>query len=156
VDAVIVKGGPNANVYRYSEETSDTNLRAPINESNGQPYGLSHISFCYDVGGGQTSSPSPSPSPSPTTSPSPSPTTSPSAPETPTEESPSVLPTLIRGEGGGPDLSGRAEGRGARQEEEAALPFTGGGGLLDEIVVGLALVAAGGGLFWAARRRRRA
>jgi uncharacterized repeat protein (TIGR01451 family) len=50
VDVVIAKGGPNGNVYTYNPEaTSDTNLHAPINPSNGQFYGLSHISFCYDV-----------------------------------------------------------------------------------------------------------
>lgn len=52
IDAVIAKGGPDGNVYTYDppeEETSDTGLHAPINSSNGQPYGLSHISFCYDL-----------------------------------------------------------------------------------------------------------
>jgi hypothetical protein len=50
VDAVIVKGGPNANVYRLSPEgTSGTGFRAPTNPSNGQPYGLSHITFCFDA-----------------------------------------------------------------------------------------------------------
>lgn len=48
IDAVIVKGGPNANLYSYNEATSDTGLTAPINPQNGQPYGLSHVSFCYD------------------------------------------------------------------------------------------------------------
>src|SRR5687768_14508956 len=49
VDVVIVKGGPNANVYRYSpESTGDTGLQAPKNPSSGQPYGLSHIEFCFD------------------------------------------------------------------------------------------------------------
>jgi len=49
VDAVIVKGGPNANVFAYlPEEIADTVLHAPINASNGNPYGLSHIEFCYD------------------------------------------------------------------------------------------------------------
>ena len=51
VDAVIVKGGPNANVYSYDEATADSGLSAPMNPKNGQPYGLSHISFCYDLGG---------------------------------------------------------------------------------------------------------
>ena len=52
VDAVIVKGGPNANVYRFSSEsTSGTGFRAPTNPSNGQPYGLSHITFCFDADG---------------------------------------------------------------------------------------------------------
>lgn len=50
VDAVIVKGGPNANVYVYSpESTGDTGLTTPTNPKNGQPYGLSHVDFCYDV-----------------------------------------------------------------------------------------------------------
>jgi hypothetical protein len=164
VDAVIVKGGPNANVYSYSpEETADSNLTAPINDSNGQPYGLSHISFCYDAGGGQTTSPPTTPPTTPSTPPPSSPPSSPptSPPETPPTtppvespaESPRVLPTIIGGGPGGPDLSGQGEERGA--QEEGALPFT-GGGLLGEALVGLALVGAGGGLFWAARRRRRA
>ena len=52
VDAVIVKGGPNADAFVYDlsqESTGDTQLHAPINPSNGQPFGVSHISFCYDV-----------------------------------------------------------------------------------------------------------
>lgn len=49
MDAVIVKGGPNANVYVYNPESfGDTGLHSPINPNNDQPYGLSHISFCYD------------------------------------------------------------------------------------------------------------
>ena len=50
VDVVIVKGGPNSNVYDYrpGESTGDTGLHAPANAS-GQPAGLSHVSFCYDV-----------------------------------------------------------------------------------------------------------
>jgi hypothetical protein len=49
MDAVISKGGPNANVYIYTpERTSDTGLHSPINPSNGNPFGLSHIEFCFD------------------------------------------------------------------------------------------------------------
>jgi hypothetical protein len=49
VDVVIVKGGPNSNVYTYDpESTGDTGLHAPVNPS-GMFAGLSHISFCYDV-----------------------------------------------------------------------------------------------------------
>src|SRR5918998_4965618 len=49
VDAVIVKGGPTANVYRADDEmTSGTGLHAPINPENGKPYGLSHLDFCSD------------------------------------------------------------------------------------------------------------
>jgi hypothetical protein len=50
VDAVFVKGGPDGNLYLYDPEaTSDTGLHAPINPNTGQPFGLSHVSFCYDV-----------------------------------------------------------------------------------------------------------
>ena len=47
--AVIVKGGPNASVYKYNDEctTGGTMLTAPINPNNGKPYGLSNITFCY-------------------------------------------------------------------------------------------------------------
>jgi hypothetical protein len=51
IDAVIAKGGPNANVYVYdppAESGADTGLHSPINTNNDQPYGLSHIEFCYD------------------------------------------------------------------------------------------------------------
>ena len=47
VDAVIVKGGPNANVYEYPLDTfHDEGLSSPDN--GGQPYGLSHVEFCTD------------------------------------------------------------------------------------------------------------
>ncbi|MCU0312670.1 MAG: hypothetical protein MUC84_01230 [Solirubrobacteraceae bacterium] len=48
INGVVVKGGPNANVYAYGAggATSDTMLHAPVNPSNGKFYGLSHISFC--------------------------------------------------------------------------------------------------------------
>ena len=52
VDAVIVKGGPNADSYVYDppqEDTGDTDLHAPVNPSNDKFFGLSHISFCYEL-----------------------------------------------------------------------------------------------------------
>ena len=60
IDVVVVKGGPNATVYRYGDAgaRSGTGLQAPINPKNGQPYGLSHISFCAD---GSTPPPPPGP-----------------------------------------------------------------------------------------------
>lgn len=51
MDAVIAKGGPNANVYVYdppAEEFSDGHLSSPTNPNNGMPFGLSHIEFCFD------------------------------------------------------------------------------------------------------------
>jgi hypothetical protein len=52
MDAVIAKGGTDANVYVYdppAESFGDTALHAPINPDKNEPYGLSHISFCYDL-----------------------------------------------------------------------------------------------------------
>jgi hypothetical protein len=48
VDAVIVKGGPVANVYTYvPPSTGDDDLVTATNPSNDAPYGLSHLAFCY-------------------------------------------------------------------------------------------------------------
>jgi hypothetical protein len=48
IDAIIAKGGPNANVYSYDPEgTWDDGLSAPANAS-GSPAQLSHISVCFD------------------------------------------------------------------------------------------------------------
>jgi hypothetical protein len=68
VDQVIVKGGPNANIYTYSTESmGDTGLHAPVNPNNDRFFGLSHISFCYDVEATTTTPPTTAP---PTTVPS--------------------------------------------------------------------------------------
>jgi hypothetical protein len=53
IDAVIVKGGPNANSYVYdtngAEGYEDGGLAPPDNPHNDVgPYGLSHVDFCYD------------------------------------------------------------------------------------------------------------
>jgi hypothetical protein len=51
VRAVIVKGGPNANVYRYPGgdfNLSDDGLWAPTNLKKGTRYGLGYLTFCYD------------------------------------------------------------------------------------------------------------
>ena len=48
---VIVKGGPNANLYDYSGlggVTADTGLTAPVNPNNNRPAGLSHLCFFTD------------------------------------------------------------------------------------------------------------
>ena len=55
--AVIVKGGPNANIYWYDfagagTDNSDTGLHAPVNHNNDKFYGISHIQFCVDPKGG--------------------------------------------------------------------------------------------------------
>jgi uncharacterized repeat protein (TIGR01451 family) len=48
IDAVFVKGGPGGDLYEYDDATADTDLHAPINGNTGKPYGLSHISFCWN------------------------------------------------------------------------------------------------------------
>ena len=47
IGLVIVKGGPNANLYDYNPAvTSDSNLHAPYNPNSGKYYGISHVNFC--------------------------------------------------------------------------------------------------------------
>lgn len=49
IQAVIVKGGPDSNTFVYiPEDANDTRLHAPINPGTGQPYGLSHVTFCHN------------------------------------------------------------------------------------------------------------
>ena len=73
VGAVIVKGGPDSNVYFYpGGATSDTDLVTPLNHGGNQP-AISHVDFCAAA----VSEPEPS--------------------VTPTEE-PSVLPTIEESE----------------------------------------------------------
>jgi hypothetical protein len=52
IDAVIVKGGPNANLYTYTPEAWSNSgapaLHAPVNPTDGLYYGLSHIELCFD------------------------------------------------------------------------------------------------------------
>jgi hypothetical protein len=46
---VIVKGGPNAEIYHYDMwDDLDHGLTAPMNPNNGKWYGISHIQFCFD------------------------------------------------------------------------------------------------------------
>ncbi|WP_175410655.1 hypothetical protein [Streptomyces sp. TRM64462] len=48
-DAVLVKGGPNTNLYDYRPLggiAADEELHAPLNPENDQLYDISHISFC--------------------------------------------------------------------------------------------------------------
>ncbi len=71
VHAVIVKGGQaGANVYDYGAAgaTSDTDLTTPDNP-NGEPAGISHITFCFEQV--ETTTPPASSTPPPTTQPVP-------------------------------------------------------------------------------------
>jgi hypothetical protein len=71
VDAVIVKGGPNANVYVYDPEAlSGSGLTPPMNGDEDKPYGISHVSFCHDADQppppDDKDGPNPEPDPEPT------------------------------------------------------------------------------------------
>lgn len=60
IDAVIVKGGPHANVYAYDPEAfADTGLSSPVTPG-GPPAAISHVTFCFDynVAVGKTAVPS--------------------------------------------------------------------------------------------------
>ena len=49
---VLVKGGPATMAYFYGTlQDSDVQLSAPINPKSGQPYGISHVEFCFDPKG---------------------------------------------------------------------------------------------------------
>lgn len=48
VKAAIVKGGTNANVYRYQgSDFSDGTLLPPLNSKTGTVYDLGGVTFCY-------------------------------------------------------------------------------------------------------------
>lgn len=62
-DVVVVKGGPNANLYDYENppgatpgpQSADDGLHSPFNPGSEQWYGLSHISFCINPADASTS-----------------------------------------------------------------------------------------------------
>lgn len=45
--AIIVKGGPDANIYYLDDQCEGFDFHAPINPNNGNPYGLSHVTLCF-------------------------------------------------------------------------------------------------------------
>ena len=93
VGSIVVKGGPNANLYMYDPASfGDTGLHSPVNPNNDMFYGLSHISFC-DPGVVATATPTathtPPPPPTPTNTlppppDTPTPVDTPQVPDTPT------------------------------------------------------------------------
>lgn len=87
VGAVIVKGGPRANVYQYTPgRRGDTGLASPVN-SSGNPAGLSNLTICWNPG-----APGPDPD-APTTNPESTPTP-PSPPGTPPGTEPPASPLV--------------------------------------------------------------
>jgi len=52
IEAVIVKGGPFSNVYRYPypvQHWSDSGLVAPMNAKKGTAYDVGKVEFCYST-----------------------------------------------------------------------------------------------------------
>ncbi|HEX8205138.1 MAG TPA: hypothetical protein VF587_03665 [Solirubrobacteraceae bacterium] len=74
VDAVIVKGGEDGNVYKYVPGSlGDTDLVAPVNPNNQTTFGLSHIEFCDGPDAPPPPDPDPDPDPDPQPDPDPDP-----------------------------------------------------------------------------------
>jgi len=51
MDAVVVKGGTDANLFAYDppgESTGDSSLSAPVNPDTGGPHAVEHLELCYD------------------------------------------------------------------------------------------------------------
>ena len=68
IGLMVVKGGPNANLYLYIPASfGDTGLHAPVNRAP-RFFGLSHISFC-DPGEAATPTPTDTPEDTPTPTP---------------------------------------------------------------------------------------
>ena len=115
IDAVIVKGGDNANVYAYpdtdgADDKADAGLRPPTNPNGGDDgdikyYGFSHVSFCSGPPATVTVSETPSTpgvteTPAPAASPTPEPevsATAAPAPVAPAAVVPEVLETAVLG-----------------------------------------------------------
>ncbi|MCH8983852.1 MAG: hypothetical protein IH943_07070 [Acidobacteria bacterium] len=100
VDVIVVKGGPNANVYTYNPvDSSDFHLHSPFNDGSQMWYGLSHISFCYFEPVTTTTPPTTAPTTTPpttaptTTPPTTAPTTTP--PTTPPPPPDEILPEVV-------------------------------------------------------------
>jgi hypothetical protein len=95
IDAVIVKGGPNALSYVYAGGSSgDTGLHTPFNGPD-KYYGLSHVNFCWDD---QTPPPDDkTPPPGDETPPPPGDETPPPADQTPPagEQPPAITPPAV-------------------------------------------------------------
>jgi hypothetical protein len=51
IDAIVVKGGPNANVFT---NVGSGTYSTPTNPNNDEPYGLSHYFVCYHLEEGTT------------------------------------------------------------------------------------------------------
>lgn len=150
IDAVIVKGGNNANVYFYNEATSDSGLTAPINPNTDKPFGISHVSLCYDEDITTTTEPTTTSTSTSTSSTSTSSTPPPTTSTPPPSSSTTVAPTTITPP---PDDSETVEPTTVAPPKGTA--FTGPENVIPLGVIALTMMTTGSGLLWAGSRRGR-
>jgi len=141
---VIMKGGPNANVYAYDPAVrADDDLVTQTNPNNGKRYGTSHVSFCS----GTTTPPQNQNTPTPETPAvntptpdAPAPQVAPAAESTPAPVAAQVLGVQVEREAAPQVLGAQLAATGIDTTTMA--------------VVGITLVGIGAALLPVARRRR--
>ncbi|MCI0633848.1 MAG: hypothetical protein L0206_08040 [Actinobacteria bacterium] len=177
IDAVIVKGGNQANVYFYDEATSDSGLTAPINPNTLKPFGVSHVDLCFDEDPPTTTTKPPTTTTEPpttttkpptTTTPPPTTTTPPPTTTTPPPTTTTPPPTTTE-----PPTT-TTEPPTTTTEPPTVSPttieptvdptttqppggtaFTGVQNVVPLGAIALILLTTGSGLMWAGSRRRR-
>lgn len=147
VVTVIVKGGPNANVYRYDPAVrADDDLVTPTNPNNDKRYGTSHVTFCS----GTTTPPQDQNTPTPETP----------AGDTPAPQDPAPAVVAAVQTTPAPAAPAAAQVLGVQVEREAAPQVLGaqlaatGIDTTTMAVVGITLVGIGAALLPVTRRRR--
>lgn len=140
--AVIMKGGPNANVYAYDPAVrADDDLVTPTNPNNDKRYGTSHVTFC-----------------SGTTTPAQNQNTP--TPDTPTVNTPAAPTPEVAAAVQSTTAPAAAQVLGVQVEREAAPQVLGaqlaatGIDTTTMAVVGITLVGIGAALLPVTRRRR--
>jgi LPXTG-motif cell wall-anchored protein len=147
MSAVLVKGSPGGIYYQYpgANDRSDTGLHALVHEGNLENpyYGISHVSFCYKIGGDTPPVVTEPVTPEPVT---PAPETP--APETPAPETP-VAPQVL------PQASVQPSTQvlGETLVQDATLPRTGAAATHTLVLVGGLGLAFGLMMLTLARRR---
>lgn len=139
--AVIVKGGPNANVYTYDVAVrADDDLVTPTNPNNDKPYGTSHVSFCSGTTPPQNQNTPTPETPTVNTPAAPAPEVSPAVQNTPAPAAAQVLGVQVEREAAPQVLGAQLAATGIDTTTMA--------------VVGITLVGIGAALLPVTRRRR--
>jgi hypothetical protein len=181
IDSVIVKGGPNANIYTYdppSEAFGDSGLHAPVNPNNDQFFGLSHIEFCFDKDVTTTTTTVPTTTTTVPTTTTTVPTTTTTVPTTTTTTVTTTTTTVPGGGGGGgggtttvpvtttttptvgpttvqPSTTTKSPDVAPTTVSPRGTAFTGVENVVPIGAIALMLMTSGTGLLWAGSRRKR-